>query len=283
MTTGWLQDDSRMTQYDLRRLGRDHYCHWSSIISHWSSVVSHWSSVVSHWFGHHLSVICHQLSVISCQSSVISHQSSVIGHQSSVIGQQSSVISHQSSVIGHHSSVSRKLSVISHQSSVSLSLNDVECCWMIKQEPHDRSVLLFDMPFWIVCDQQHWQLVEYLGSVPVWKDPRQAVGDAQQGDRPPRLRHLLLQPRYDLGPLQGGWVHLELQLLFLQQEAEAHGVLHLPRPQPLLPGLLHPLSSRWGLGVSLTHWHRCSDALTLMTLKITKCLGYEQKSEKIIF
>ena len=44
-----------------------------------------------------------------------------------------------------------------------------------------------------VCDEQHRQSAEHLRPVPVRQNPRQPLGDSQQGDRPPRLRDILIQ------------------------------------------------------------------------------------------
>jgi hypothetical protein len=53
------------------------------------------------------------------------------------------------------------------------------------------------------------------------------VGRDQRRDLPRRLRHLLIQPRPGVGPLRRSRLSLELQLFFLQQEAQAHRFLHL--------------------------------------------------------
>jgi hypothetical protein len=78
------------------------------------------------------------------------------------------------------------------------------------------------------------------------------VGRDQRRDLPRRLRHLLIQPRPSVGPLRRSRLSLELQLFFLQQEAQAHRFLHLQSRESVqrrfeLPDRLHHGRRRSGL------------------------------------
>lgn len=84
------------------------------------------------------------------------------------------------------------------------------------------------------CKDETWKAsIQILFISPSFRHqaPERPVDDDWRGNSAEWLRHLQLQPRLELGSVRRAWLVVELQLLLLQQEAQADRFLHLSRNQ----------------------------------------------------